>query len=184
MSLKSSSLALGALLLLASSALANTITITSSALPTLNFGASADSMSLTAGSATINSPGSVVFQTGAIAVGNSQIPDQVIPFLFNDTITLNGITKTLSISGQDSVTSSADIITIFSATPVTFGAYTFSLNSSSYNATTIGQSIPVNLSANIAASPVPEPATLSLLATGGLIGGTVLRSRARHLITC
>ena len=170
---------LGTLLCIASPALANTITISTGAPPAFGINPSSDSISLNVGSATLSTPGNVIFQTGNISVGDSQIPDQVIPFSFTDIVTINGISRSLTIFGQDNVTSTADLITFSAGTPVNFGSYVFTLNSSTYSATSVGQNIPVNLSANVSAAPVPEPATLPLLATG-VMGAAVITSRRRH----
>lgn len=168
---------LASLLCLASPALADTITLTTSAIPTMTINPSNDTVTLNAGSVSMSGPGNVAFQTGDIYIGNSPIPDQVIPFSFDDVITLNGITQTLTIYGQDELTSAADIFTIFAASPVNFGSYNLYLNASSYNGAALGQDVPLTLTADI--TPVSEPATLALLATG-LVGGTIVITRTRH----
>lgn len=170
---------LGTLLCLAYPALADTITVTSTALSSTMFNPSSDGIALNAGSATLSAPGNVIFQTGNITVGDSAIADQIIPFLFNDTVTINGVSKVLTIFGQDNVTSTADLITIFGSGPISFGAYTFNLDRSDYTATAVGQNIAVNLSGTVAPSPVPEPGTLPLLATG-LMGGAFATTRIRR----
>lgn len=91
----------------------------------------------------------------------------------NDTITLNGVTKTITIFGQNNVTDTADVLTIFAGTPVYFGSYEFTLEASSYNGTAVGQDLPLDLSAIVA---TPEPATFALLGTG-LISVAAIRSR-------
>lgn len=166
---------LGTLLCLASPALGDPITVTSSALPSMTLSPSSDTITLDAGSVTLSAPGSIVFQTGNFFVGNSPIPDQVIPFFFDDTITINGVTQVLTIYGEDNVTNSGDILTIFAQAPVNFGDYNFSLNASSYNGVDLYQNVPINLTADVTAQ-TPEPATLLLLATG-LIGGAMATTR-------
>lgn len=172
---KSLFLLLGSLVCLASPALADTITVTSGALPTMTLCPSNDSINVNAGHATLSGPGSVVFQTGNFYVGNSPIPDQVIPFFFNDTVTINGVSRTFSISGQDDVTSAADTFTIFAGAPVDFGSYILNLNASTSTGNFVGQNLPLNLTADITAQ-TPEPASLLLLATG-LVGGAIMTTR-------
>ncbi len=106
---------------LSAPAFADTITITSSSVASTTFAPSADAVALDTGNVTLSAPGSVVFQTGTLTVGDSQISDQVIPFLFYDTVTINGISNILTIYGQDNVTTSADIISFSAAAPVNFG---------------------------------------------------------------
>ncbi len=168
---------LGTFVCLASPALANTINITSSAPPSFGLNPSSDAISLSVGNATLSAPGNVIFQTGNISVGNSQIPDQIIPFSFTDIISINGISRTVTIFGQNEVTTTADLITFSAGAPVNFGSYVFTLNSSSYSATEIGQNIPISLSANVSAAPTPEPASLPLLATGVMAGVVVTTRR-------
>ncbi len=166
---------LGTLLCLASPALADTITLTSSALPTMTLSPSSDTITMDAGNATLSAPGNVVLQTGNFFVGDSPIPDQVIPFFFNDTITINGITQILTIYGQDDVTNAADTLTIFAQAPVNFGAHNLNLNASSYSGVALYQNLPLTLTADITAQ-TPEPGTLLLLATG-LVGGAMVTTR-------
>jgi len=168
---------LGTLLCLASPVLADTIIVTSSAMPTMTFNPSSDTITLTDGSATLSAPGSVVFQTGDIFVGNSPIADQVIPFFFEDTVTINGVTRILTIYGEDNVTAASDDFSIFAGAPVDFGSYVLSLNACSYLGISLYQDIPIALTADLV--PVPEPGTLLLLATG-LAGGTLIATRLRH----
>lgn len=165
---------LGTLLCLASPALADTITFTSNAIPTFTLSPSSDTITMDAGTATLSGPGNVVLQTGNFYVGNSPIPDQVIPFFFNDTITINGITQIVTIYGQDDITYAADVLSIFAGAPVNFGSYNLYVNASSYNGVALYQNLPVSLNADV--TPVGEPATLLLLATG-LIGGALVTTR-------
>ncbi len=171
---------LGTLLCLASPALADTITITSDALPTMTLSPSSDTITMDAGGVTLSAPGSIVFQTGNFFVGDSPIPDQVIPFFFNDTITINGVTQVLTIYGQDDVASAGDVLTIFAQAPVNFGDYNLSLNASSYTGVDLYQNIPINLTADVTAQ-TPEPGTLLLLATG-LVGGAMATTRFGHSV--
>ena len=171
----------GLTLSLVPNALADTITLSSTSLPTLTLGPSNDTVSFDAASVTAAAPGTISLQSGSFYLGNSPIPDQVIAFYFNDIITLNGVTNTVSIFGSDNVTSSADILTIFAGTPVNFGAYTLTLDSSSYTGTDIGQSLPMTLSADVSTTPTPEPGTFILFGTG-LASGLFLLRRQQTLL--
>lgn len=181
MTLQSLGTTLGMLLCLASPAFADSITITSSAIASTTLNPSSDSISLDAGSATLSGPGSVTFQTGNILAGDSEIPDQLVSFFLYDTITINGLSNTITIFGQDNVTSAADIITLSAAAPIQFGSYLFTLDSSTYTINAIGENIPVNLSGTVSATPTPEPATLSLLTTG-VIGSAFFALRRRQSV--
>ena len=144
-------------------ALADIINVTSSAVSTTVLAPSSDSVSLDAGSGTFDSTsGTFLFQTGDFIIGNSNIPDQVIPFSFQDSITLNGITQEVTISGQDSVTSTSDDLTIFGGTPVMFGNEIFTLQSFDVSGYNLGDDLPIDLEANV----TPEPGTFLLRGTG------------------
>lgn len=173
-------LALAAITLgLASPALADTINVTSSALQTVTLSPSNDTFNFDAGNVTATTPGTITLQSGIFYLGDSPIPDQVISFSFDDTITLNGITNTVTIFGSDNVTSSADIFTIFASNPVNFGDYNLTIDTISYSGTSVGQNTPINLTADVSATP--EPGTFVLLGTG-IAGGLIIVRRQRSLL--
>ena len=171
---------------LCSSSLAGTLTLSSTAVPTISLAPANDTLGLQAGSATVSGAGDFAFQTGDFKIGSSPIADQDIDFSFDEAVTLAGLTQTITIFGDDSVTEGLDVLTIHAGTPTLFGGYLFTLDSSAYSGTWVGQDVPVTLSAEI--TTTPEPGSLLLLFTG-VLGGlavlhwdrTVARSRSSRL---
>lgn len=152
------------LVLTAKTAWADTITFNSQAVSNIALSPSSDTFSLNSESGTIDTTaGAFVFQTGDFVIGNSQIPDQNISFSFQDTLTLNDITQTITLYGQDAITQTADTLTIFGGAPVAFGDELFSVQDFNLSENNMGD-FPVDLEATI--TPTPEPSSLLLLGTG------------------
>ncbi len=156
---------------------ADSITVTSTGFPTTTFSSGGDTGSLNDGSVTVDpTTGPFVFQTGDFIIGNGTTPDQVVPFTFQDSITIDGITQDLTFSGQYAVTDTAHTLTVFEGSPVQFGNETFTLMSSSISGTAPGQDVPVDLQASV----TPEPGTFVLLGTG-LLGIAFITSKRRFV---
>ena len=126
-----------ALLFFTNPAVADPIDMSSSPVSSIALSPSSDTVSLNSGSVTADpSAGLFTFQTGDFVVGYSNIPDQVISFSFQDTLTLNGITEILTFDGQAAVTSSADTLTISGGPAATFGNELLSVQDSPLRQTT------------------------------------------------
>jgi hypothetical protein len=143
---------------------------------------SSDTITLNAsGPTTYNVTNSLLInvQGGTLFIGNSQIPNQVVPFSLTENITINGQTKSLTLTGTDNVTSSQDIVTI-NAGPTLFfsgASVTFKTQQVSVSGTLVGQQVPFTLQANITAAP--EPGTIAMAASALPVGLVVWMRRRR-----
>jgi hypothetical protein len=139
---------------------------------------SADSITLDAASNTYNVtlPAIVGIQPGHLDFGNSGPLTQDIPFSLSENVTLNGDTRTVTITGDDNVTVTADTFTL-NASKTDFPVAGLTLTTQPYTATGtfVGQQIDFTLEGLIT---VPEPGTLTLLGVGALsLAGFCLRRR-------
>jgi hypothetical protein len=171
--------ALVASVLLASGSAAYADSISAGAVTTFTIDPASDTLGFGSSSETVFSNG-VFTQTGTFYVGNSDIPNQTIPFTFNDQLTVDGVTKTLTFTGEDVVTTGPDDLTINALGPVNFGNLILNFGAVTVDGNgTVGQSLPVTLDGR-AESPTPEPASIAFLATGmlgmALIAGKKLRA--------
>jgi hypothetical protein len=105
-------------------------------------------------------------------------------FTFSQPITINGITQTLQMTGAIDIGSTVDSVHILSSAPLTFQFSTFSVDlrvvpmgidgfgPGCYSGTLLGE-----YTLKTGTSPVPEPATLSLLGLGLASVAAKLRRR-------
>lgn len=158
-------------------AFADPINISSSSVPSFVIQPSSDTISLNDGSVTLDSASAshFVFQTGDFYIGDSPIPDQVISFSLQDTVTINGVTQTFTIYGQNDVTNSYDYLTIFAGAPIIFGNEIFTLQPFDAPVFGPGGDVPVYLVASV--TPVPEPGSILLLGTGLVAGAVAIAAR-------
>jgi hypothetical protein len=157
-------------------AAAHADTITFGSVSPISLTPSADVLSLSAGSATVTTPGTVS-QSGDLNIGNSQIPDTDVPFTFTDSVTVNGDTEILTFTGDDDVTSEADTLTINALGPVSIGGDVLNFGVMTLVGTNLGDD-DFSLTAIITGPPpaVPEPSSLLLFGTGVLsIAGAAKR---------
>jgi hypothetical protein len=169
--------ALASLLFVSVSAYADTISAGPVSVFTLN--PSSDTLTFGASSEDVSGPGTFA-QAGTFYIGDSEIPDQTVPFTFTDSVTVNGITQDLVFTGKDAVTTGPDVLTLYGLGPVYFGNTELDFSSLSVTGNgTVGQSLPVDLDATVT-EPTPEAPTLALvgMALVGLFVITRPRSRA------
>lgn len=152
-------------------------TITSNAVSPFTLAPSSDTLSFRALNATV-APGGTFDLLGTFYIGNSFIPNQVVPFTFQDTFTVNGIAKVLTFSGTDSITTGPDTLNIAALGPVAFGDTTLSFDSFTTSGNYVGERRSVDLTGTTGTLPAtPEPSTIALLGTGLLGVAGVMRKR-------
>ena len=152
-------------------------TITSNAVSPFTLAPSSDTLSFKALNATV-APGGTFDLLGTFYIGNSFIPNQTVPFTFQDTFTVNGVAKSLTFSGTDAVTTGPDTLNIFALGPVAFGDTTLSFGSFSTSGNYVGERLSVDITGTTGTLPAtPEPSTIALLGTGLICFAGVLRKR-------
>jgi hypothetical protein len=116
-----------------------------------------------------------ITQTGVFAVGNTPGVSGIFNYSLLDPVTVNGITKNITINFLNNTTQPQDFL-MFSATgSTTFGDLSLSFRPFTSLAEPVGGSAPISLIADITSSsvaPTPEPGSFGLLGTGliGMIG--------------
>lgn len=160
-------------------AVAQADTVTVSAVPTFTIVPSADTLTLNAGSTTFTTGVPVVIQIGTFSIGHSGTLVELVPFSFVDNIAINGITKSITVTGQDDVTLTVETIEINAIGPISFGSETLSIDAFAIGSPTLRE-LPVDLTGEItAASAVPEPGTFALLGSGVLGLAGMVRRKAQ-----
>ena len=153
-------------------------TVAFSGVPTFVISPSADTYGLAAGSSTVSSGGTVT-QAGTFYEGHSGNLVEDIPISFTEAVTVDGITRNLTFTGDDDVTLSYDTLTINALGPVAFGADILDFAGSTGGQGSVTSSVP--LTATFTAGAVTaEPSSLTLLGTGMLSALGVVRCRSRR----
>ena len=169
------------LLLTVRAASAAPITLTTTSVPSFALAPSADTLELDGGSVTFDPASSApfVFQTGVFQIGDSGDLVQNIPFSAQETVTIDGVTQMVTISGEDDITTSWDTLQIYESGPIAFGNYLLTIAPFTIADSQVGDNDPIALDGSVVAV-TPEPESLVLLGTGvaGFAAVAVRRMRA------
>ena len=132
-------------------------------------------------------PTLVTVQAGIFHVGNSpRTPDGSYSFTINETITINGDSQSITLSGTDSVTAPRDRFTIDSGPSTTFTAagVTFTPQTLTTSWGGVGADLPITFTAEVTLSTitpaaVPEPSSLTLGGLGASFAALIIVVRGR-----
>lgn len=175
-----SAITLSGALLFSAAAHADTISFTvntpidlSPSADTLSFDASTQNFTATTGG-----PTTTVFQSGLYIAGDSDTLTQVIPFSFQETVTVDGISKLLTFTGTDNVTYTENIITLDYLGYEQFGAIGLDFLGTRQIVT---DHSPQNFDMSVVLGAVPEPSSLALCGTGILALAGVARRKFQNV---
>ncbi len=164
----------------AASAASHADTVSFGSVPTFTIAPSADQYGLLAGTSTVLGGGTVA-QAGTFIEGHSGLLVKDIPISFQDSVTVDGITKVLTFTGDDSVAIAYDLLTIDALGPISFGSTVLNFASSVGGefGTCCSYSVPITATVTDSAA-TPEPASLVFLATGMLWAVELGRRKLRQ----
>ncbi len=116
-------------------------------------------------------PNTIDLQTGVFGLNFSSIPDQNIPFVINQDVTINGITHSIPFSFDALITFNFDRLTLHSGEVFAFGDVNFKLLGGTTGDLDISNLGDNNFHVKAIVTAVPEPETYAMLLLGlGLIG--------------
>ncbi len=164
-------------------AMADTVSITGSPLHAIL--PSNDSLTLLASDIhpTITStPSTIILQAGVFNLDLSPIPDQNIPFIINQDVTINGVTHSVAFNFDALITAGFDRLDLHPSEVIAFGDVNFRLLGATTGNLSFSDIGDNNFNVKAIVTAVPEPETYAMLLVGlGLVGFMTHRTKKTAL---